>query len=138
MLAVVLLLVFQIASVNAVNEQNRPNRGQRCPSRANAIVDRVQSLRSQVQKASSALGNSAADPLLLQLNNALTNLGMAARRQIGCDELKPSVNALNQFNSLVNSPQATIDAKLGKGISQSWISQSNSIINQILTVCPCT
>jgi hypothetical protein len=88
-------------------------------------------------KAGHTLGSSIIDPLVVLLDNAEGTMDKASSRQIACTDLKPAVDSLNQFNSKVTSSQDTINSQLGNGTAQSWVSQSNKIIKQILLICPC-
>jgi len=94
-------------------------------------------LRPQLVKAGSTLGNALVDPLIALLDDAGRTLDKASTRQITCGDLKRAVDALKQFNSKVTSSRDTIDSKLGSGKAESWLSQSDKLMKQIVQFCPC-
>ena len=137
LLIILTVSAFQFANVNAANSGDRPSQVNRCAQRVAPMSNQLDKLRPQLVKAGHTLGSAVADPLIALLDDAGRTLDKASSRQIGCGDLKPAVDALNQFNSKVTSSQDSINSQLGNGTAQSWISQSNKIVKQILLICQC-
>ena len=135
-LIVLTVVAFQVANVNAANRGDR-SQVNRCAQRVTPMINQLDKLRPQLVKAGRTLGTALVDPLIALLDDVGRTLDKASSRQIGCGDLKPAVDALNQFNSKVTSSQNARNSQLGQGMAQSWISQSNKIIKQILLICPC-
>jgi hypothetical protein len=138
-LVFLMLGTFQIANTDAAGGSGGLVTGglARCAKRVSPLITQVDELRAQLVKAGRTLGSAVVDPLIASLDDAGMTLDKAAGRQISCSQLKPAVDALNQFNSDVTSSQSTIDSQLANGTTQNWINQSTKIINQILKICPC-
>ena len=135
-LIILTVIAFQLANVNAANSRDR-SQVNRCAQRVALMINQLDKLRPQLVKAGRTLGSAIVDPLIALLDDAARTLDKASSRQIACGDLKPAVDALNQFDSKVTSSQDGINSLLGNGTAQSWISQSNKIIKQILLICPC-
>ncbi len=136
-LVMLTLTTFQLANVYVAGGVGDRTQINRCAQRVAPIITQLDKLRAQLVKAGRTLGSALVDPLIGLLDDAGKTLDKASARQIGCSELRPAVDALNQFNSRVKSSQNTIDSQLGNRTTQSWLSKSDKIVKQILLICPC-
>jgi hypothetical protein len=103
------------------------------------VYYQLRSLQAQLVKATyRTLNKSIVAPLTVFLKDAAKTLDAASSNQIDCSDLKPAVDALNQFNLKATSGRNAIDSLLGNGTTQSWLSQSNRIIKQTLLICQCS
>jgi hypothetical protein len=131
------MIAFPFVNVNATNGNG--NTVNWCARHVAPIYHQLLSLQAQLVKATyRGLNKPIATAITAYLQNAEATLDNALTGQSDCNDLKPAVNALDGFNFQVTSWQSTINSQLGNGTTQSWLSQSDNIITQILLICQCS